>query len=100
MRFFELWTLKEAYIKARGLGLALPLDGFSYHFEPQLSLQIRPDLQDDGADWQSRWKRLAIRRILERFYRNADRAEFFHRGCAYWRFGFKRVDGSKNHARK
>jgi 4'-phosphopantetheinyl transferase len=53
-RFFEYWTFKESYIKARGIGLSLPLDRFSFEFpdEGVVSLAIHSDLADDPARWQ------------------------------------------------
>ena len=52
--FFDYWTLKEAYIKARGFGLALPLGDFAFKLNPPNAPEIRfeASLKDDPATWQ------------------------------------------------
>jgi 4'-phosphopantetheinyl transferase len=54
-RFFDYWTLKESYIKARGMGLAIPLAQFTFHLggpheSPRISFD--PALPDDASTWQ------------------------------------------------
>lgn len=53
-RFFEYWTFKESYIKARGMGLSIPLDRFSFHYphERGVDLSLQPDLGDDATRWR------------------------------------------------
>jgi 4'-phosphopantetheinyl transferase len=52
-RAVSLWTLKEAYAKARGLGLSLAFDGFGFSFDEQGRPRIAfgPGLEDDPERW-------------------------------------------------
>lgn len=53
-RFFEYWTFKESYIKARGMGLSIPLDrfGFAYPHENAVSLSVDAELGDSAERWE------------------------------------------------
>jgi 4'-phosphopantetheinyl transferase len=56
LAFFRCWTRKEAYIKARGTGLSLPLDQFDVSIKPEdenALLATRPDASE-AARWSLR----------------------------------------------
>jgi 4'-phosphopantetheinyl transferase len=56
--FFSQWTLKEAWVKAKGLGLRVPLDEFSFALTatepPAITLHCDPQLLEDPANWSFR----------------------------------------------
>ena len=63
-RFFSYWTLKESYIKARGLGLALDLGSFSFELGSEVAVSCVPGFDLAGASWQFRLTRPTSRHHL------------------------------------
>jgi len=50
-RFFDFWTLKEAWLKAYGTGLRTPLDTFGFTITDSIEISFTDRLQESPQDW-------------------------------------------------
>ena len=52
-RFFDYWTLEEAYLTARGTGINLPLNQFSILIssDQKIGIKFKPGISDDSKRW-------------------------------------------------
>lgn len=75
--FFGLWTLKEAYLKACGHGITLPLRSVvvSITEEGRLRVRFDPPLEDRVEDWQLCLFELSSSRLLAVALRRGDGAD-------------------------
>jgi 4'-phosphopantetheinyl transferase len=78
--FFNCWARKEAYIKAHGLGLSLPLDSFDVSLapnEPAILRATRP-----GVKEASHWTLLSL--DVEEQYAGAVAADGVDLNFRFW----------------
>ncbi len=68
--FYSCWTLREAYVKARGIGLNFPLHQLNFVIAAPDSIRVKlhPDIDDDANRWHFRLFRPAATHILAAAY--------------------------------
>ncbi len=62
--FFSYWTLKEAYVKARGMGMSLPFDAFWFQLGEPPRLHCDPRCDDAFEHWHFLQIRATERHLL------------------------------------
>jgi 4'-phosphopantetheinyl transferase len=63
-RFLEVWTLKEAYLKARGVGISVHLSDISFSVGDEVQVRFQRSLADTDVRWAFRLVRATPRHLL------------------------------------
>jgi 4'-phosphopantetheinyl transferase len=63
-RFLTYWTLKEAYLKARGLGIAVPLAEVCFTLAPSIRIGFLGSLAGTSTDWTFHLERPTARHLV------------------------------------
>lgn len=73
--FFERWTLREAYVKALGIGISFPVRKLCFNIKTTEDIQIRfqPDIDDHPAGWHFQLFHPTSQHILSIALRNGQR---------------------------
>jgi 4'-phosphopantetheinyl transferase len=52
--FFTRWTLREAYVKARGIGISFPTRKLTFRVDTENTVEVsfHPDIEDRRNNWQ------------------------------------------------
>ena len=76
-RFYQYWTLKEAYVKGRGMGMSLPMQAVSVDPKSMpLRVLLGHELNDDNACWQFEQIELECQHVLALAVRRGSRLPF------------------------
>jgi 4'-phosphopantetheinyl transferase len=73
--FLQRWSLKEAYMKARGLGMSIPARSLSFSVGPaaQIAARFAPGIDDSSAGWHFDQWHLSPHHVISLAARGADR---------------------------
>ncbi len=78
-RLFEYWTLKESFIKAKGMGLSFPLNEFSMHLNEYQDIRVSfSPKQTESPDTWRFWQLRSFAHFLIALCVNTDEGSIDH----------------------